>query len=103
VPLATTNSSTIDLMFFGLHLAGISSLASSFNFIATSISAFLIVFDFNYINLYIVSVVLTSFLLIISLPVLAGAITLIIFDRHFNTSFFYTFLGSDALFFQHLF
>ena len=29
-----------------------------------------------------------SLLLIISLPVLAGCITMIIFDRHFNSSFF---------------
>jgi cytochrome c oxidase subunit 1 len=90
-------------MFFGLHLAGLSSLASSFNFIATSFSAFLIVYDVTYINLYIMSVVLTSFLLIVSLPVLAGSITLIIFDRHFNSSFFNSFLGGDPLFFQHLF
>jgi len=39
----------------------------------------------------------------LSLPVLAGSITMIIFDRHFNTSFFDPVRGGSLILFQHLF
>merc|ERR1719361_1991647 len=45
----------------------------------------------------------TVFMLITTLPVLARAITIILFDRHFRTSFFEYGRRRDALLFQHLF
>jgi heme/copper-type cytochrome/quinol oxidase subunit 1 len=101
VPLSIMNNSSVDLMFFSLHLAGLSSLFGSINFIVSLLKGFF--FLYHVIQWLNSAIFWTSLLLIISLPVLAGCITMIIFDRHFNCSFYDVFRGGDLLFFQHLF
>ena len=54
-----------------------------------------------YLYLYCMGV--TVFMLLTTLPVLAAGITMILFDRHFNTSFFNVAGGRDPILFQHLF
>ena len=105
VPLSILNYSSIDLMLFSLHIVGLSSLLGSINFIVTILKScnLSILYSSLFIPLYPWSIFFTSLLLIISLPVLAGCITMIIFDRHFNTSFFDPIRGGDLLLFQHLF
>jgi heme/copper-type cytochrome/quinol oxidase subunit 1 len=92
-------------MFFSLHIVGLSSILGSINFIITLLksSNLSIIYSSLYLPLYCFSLFFTAILLIISLPVLAGCITMIIFDRHFNSSFFDVLRGGDILLFQHLF
>ena len=105
VPLSIMNYYSVDLMFFSLHVAGLSSLLGSINFIVTLLKAcnLSILYSSLFLPLFPWSIFFTSFLLVLSIPVLAGSITMIIFDRHFNTSFFDPVRGGSLLLFQHLF
>jgi cytochrome c oxidase subunit 1 len=46
---------------------------------------------------------ITAYLLIAVVPVLAGAVTMLLFDRHFGTSFFNASGGGDPVMYQHIF
>src|SRR5438132_1301806 len=53
--------------------------------------------------MFVWSWLITAFLLIGAMPVLAGVVTMVLFDRHFGTSFFNAAGGGDPVMFQHLF
>ena len=90
-PLSAINDdSSVDLLIFGIHFAGISSLVGAINFISTLLRMRWTVEPYYYwfsLPLYTWSIFITAWLLVLTVPVLAAGVTMLLFDRHFNSSF----------------
>lgn len=92
-----------DYLIVAIHLMGISSVLGAINIIATITNMRAPGMGWMQMPLFVWTWFITAFLLIGAMPVFAGVVTMLLFDRHFGTSFFDAAGGGDPVMYQHLF
>lgn len=103
-PLSTLfGPPSTDFLIVAIHLLGFSSILGAINIIATVLNLREPSMTLMKMPLFVWSWLITAFLLILAMPVLAGVVTMMLFDRHFGTSFFNAGGGGDPVLYQHLF
>jgi cytochrome c oxidase subunit 1 len=93
----------IDAWIFLVHLTGLSSLIGAINFVATIHTMRTKGMGFGRMPLFVWTILIYAYLLVLALPAIAAAVTMLLTDRHFGTGFFDPTAGGDPLLWQHLF
>jgi len=96
-------SGGIDAWIISLHIVGLSSMLGAVNFVATIFNMRAPGMGWGRLPLFVWSILVYSFLIIIATPALAAALAMLLVDRHFGGTFFDPTQGGSALLWQHAF
>ncbi len=100
---AFSPGSGVDSWIFLVHLTGLSSIVGAINFVATIHNMRAKGMGWGRMPLFVWTVLIYSYLIILALPAIAAAATMLLTDRHFGTGFFDPTAGGDPMLWQHLF
>jgi cytochrome c oxidase subunit I len=93
----------VDAWIVFIHLTGASTLVGAINFIATIHNMRAPGMSWGRMPLFVWTVLVYSYLIVLAYPTIAAAVTMLLTDRHFGTAFFDPAGGGDPLLWQHLF
>jgi cytochrome c oxidase subunit I len=92
-----------DAWILTIHLTGASTILGAINFIATIHNMRAPGMSWRRMPLFVWTILIFSYLVVVAYPAIAAAVTMLLADRHFGTAFFETAGGGDPLLWQHLF
>ena len=93
----------VDLWIVSLHILALSSLAGAINFITTIHNMRTPGMTWTRMPLFIWSIVVYAWLLVVILPVIGAGLLMLLLDRQVGTHFFIPDQGGSALLYQHIF
>ncbi len=108
VPLSIQEDASVNFWIVGLLIVGTSTILGAINFIVTIFKLRAPGVTFRNLSLFVWSVLVTAFMILMATPVLAAGLTMVLADRLLHTCFFNTFAAcagslGDPVLYQHLF
>jgi cytochrome c oxidase subunit I len=100
---AYTPSHGQDAWILMIHLTGLSSILGAINLIATIHNMRAPGMGWSRMPLFVWSMLIYAYLVVVALSSLAATVTMLLIDRHFGGHFFDPTRGGSALLWQHLF
>merc|ERR1711966_144188 len=106
-PLSTSlmslSSVSIDVIVSAILLNGMASNINGVNIIVTYGLYRSIGLTLNYSSLLVISILITSYIIVLVVPVLTIGLIFILLDIHYNCAFYDANYGGDNILYQHLF